>query len=236
MYAEQASVLPHVVAWRSVSSGRPHRILPDGCLDLIWSAGQVFVAGPDTFTEVAESAPGRRSFALRFAAGAGAAVLGLPADELTDLQVPLADLWPGADVRRIAEAADPAAALLDAAVRRWQDPDPAMVEVAARARAGQPVETIAAACGLSPRQLQRRCRTAFGYGPKTLVRVLRMQRAVALARRGQALAEVSAAAGYADQAHLSRDVKALAGVPLRTLLMTAAQPTRTDRGSDRPGP
>ncbi len=222
MYSEQASALPHVVAWRSVSSSGPQRILPDGCLDLIWSAGEVFVAGPDTVAEISRSAPGRRSFALRFAAGTGPGVVGLPADELTDLRVPLADLWPGAEVRRIAEAADPAAALLDSALRRWQDPDRAMVEVAARARAGQPVDTIATACGLSPRQLQRRCRTAFGYGPKTLVRVLRMQRALGLARRGQALAEVSATAGYADQAHLSRDVKALAGVPMRALLTTAA--------------
>jgi AraC-like DNA-binding protein len=222
MYSEHASALPHVVAWRSVSSGRPQRILPDGCLDLIWSAGEVFVAGPDTVAEVSSPAPGRRSFALRFGAGTGAAVVGLPADELTDLQVPLDDLWPAAEVRRIAEAADPAAALLDAAVRRWQEPDRAMAEVAARARAGQPVDVIAAACGLSPRQLQRRCRSAFGYGPKTLVRVLRMQRAVGLARGGQALADVSAAAGYADQAHLSRDVKALAGVPMRTLLTAAA--------------
>ena len=222
MYSEQASVLPYVVAWRSISSGRPHRILPDGCLDLIWSDGEVFVAGPDTVAEVAESVPGIRSYALRFAAGTGASMLGLPADELTDLQVPLAELWPAAEVRRIAEAADPSSALLAAALRRWQDPDRAMVEVAARARAGQPVEAIAAGCGLSPRQLQRRCRAAFGYGPKTLVRVLRMQRALGLARRGRGLADVSAVAGYADQAHLSRDVKALAGVPLRRLLTTAA--------------
>jgi AraC-like DNA-binding protein len=221
MYSEHVSVLPHVVAWRSVSSGGPQRILPDGCLDLIWSDGEVFVAGPDTVAEVSSSAPGCRSFALRFAAGTGAAVVGLPADELTDLQVPLEDLWPAADVRRIAEAADPASALLEAAVRRWQEPDRAMVEVTARARAGQPVDAIADACGLSPRQLHRRCRGAFGYGPKTLVRVLRMQRALGLARRGQALASVSVAAGYADQAHLSRDVKALAGVPIRRLLVTA---------------
>lgn len=222
MYSEHPSALPHVVAWRSVSTGRPQRILPDGCLDLIWRDGDVFVAGPDTVTEVGASPPGSRIHALRFAAGTGAAVLGLPADELTDRQVPLAELWPALEVRRIAEAADPAAALLGTAMRRWQDPDRAMVEVAARARAGQPVDAIAAACGLSPRQLQRRCRTAFGYGPKMLVRVLRMQRALELARRGQRLAEVSAVAGYADQAHLSREVRALAGVPMRTLLSTAS--------------
>jgi AraC-like DNA-binding protein len=71
---------------------------------------------------------------------------------------------------------------------------------------------------MSSRQLQRRCGTAFGYGPKTLARVLRLQRALALARRGRSFANVSATAGYADQAHLSREVKALAGVPLGVLI------------------
>jgi AraC-like DNA-binding protein len=51
-----------------------------------------------------------------------------------------------------------------------------------------------------------------------LVRILRLQRALALARRGHAFADVSATAGYADQAHLSREVKALAGVPLSELM------------------
>jgi AraC-like DNA-binding protein len=51
-----------------------------------------------------------------------------------------------------------------------------------------------------------------------LARVLRLQRAVALARTGSPFAAVSADSGYADQAHLSREVKALAGVPLGALI------------------
>ena len=220
MYEERASLLPHVVAWRSVAppGGGLVRVLPDGCLDLLWSDGAVVVAGPDTVTEVSVSPPGGRCFALRFAAGTGPPVLGAPADEVTDRQVPLEEFWPAAEVRQIAEAPDPLAALQRAAARRWQAPDPAMVALAAGARAGRPVGAIADASGLSARQLQRRCNTAFGYGPKTLARVLRLQRALALARRGRPFAEVSATAGYADQAHLARDVKALAGVPLGVLI------------------
>ena len=209
MYAEQPSRLPHVTAWRSVTP---------------------------TVAEVGLAPPGSRMFALRFAAGTGSAVLGVPADELSDLQVPLAELWPVADVRRLAEAADPMAALQDAAVHRWHDPDPSMVALAAGARAGRPVGAIADALGLSPRHLQRRSRTAFGYGPKTLARVLRLQRAVALARSGSAFAEVSAASGYADQAHLSREVKALAGVPLGELITAAAPSRRTDPRRFHPDP
>ncbi|WP_143615380.1 helix-turn-helix domain-containing protein, partial [Streptomyces sparsogenes] len=66
--------------------------------------------------------------------------------------------------------------------------------------------------------LHRRSLAAFGYGPKTLARVLRLNRALDAARAGTAFAEVAALAGYADQAHLAREVKALTGVPLGRLL------------------
>ena len=56
------------------------------------------------------------------------------------------------------------------------------------------------------------------YGPKTLARVLRLQRALGLARGGVPYAETAARAGFADQAHLARDVRELAGVPLTELL------------------
>jgi AraC-like DNA-binding protein len=220
MYQEWPSRLPHVTAWRSLAppGGWTNRILPDGCLDIIWDDGRVFVAGPDTVAEAATSPGGARCRALRFADGVGPAVLGVPADELTDREVPLEDLWSAVEVRRLAEAADPLAALEEAAACRWQTPDRAMVALAAGARAGRAVGAIADSLGLSPRQLQRRCRTSFGYGPKMLARVLRLQRALALARSGRPFADVSATVGYADQAHLARDVKALAGVPLGVLI------------------
>jgi AraC-like DNA-binding protein len=221
VYEEWMSPLPHVVAWRSVTppgEGRTKRILPDGCLDLIWQDGTVFVAGPDTTAQVGRPPPGSRYAALRFGAGTGPGVLGVPASDLVDRQVPLEALWPAAEVRAIAEADDPMAALTSAAGRRWQGTDPMMVALAGAARAGAPVGAVAERCGLSPRQLQRRSNTAFGYGPKTLHRILRLQRAVALARAGRPFAAVSAAAGYADQAHLAREVRAMAGVPLTDLL------------------
>ena len=60
---------------------------------------------------------------------------------------------------------------------------------------------------------------------KTLARVLRLRRALALARAGTPFATVAVRAGYADQAHLARDVKALTGVPLGVL---------TAKGGDAP--
>ncbi|GAA2641378.1 helix-turn-helix domain-containing protein [Paractinoplanes durhamensis] len=220
MYSERASSLPHVVAWWSVTppGAREKRILPDGCLDIIWQDGRVFVAGPDTTAQIGRPAPGSRLFALRFGAGTGPPVLGVPASELVDRQVPLDDLWPAAAVRPLAEADDPLAAITESARRRWSEPDPVTVALASAATAGRPVDEIASRCGLSNRQLLRRSNTAFGYGPKTLARILRMQRAVGLARGGVSFASVSASAGYADQAHLAREVRAMAGVPLGALI------------------
>jgi AraC-like DNA-binding protein len=66
--------------------------------------------------------------------------------------------------------------------------------------------------GWTTRTLHRRCLDAFGYGPSVLRRVLRFRRAVALLRAGVTPAETAARVGYADQPHLSREVRALAGV------------------------
>ncbi|MFC7566230.1 helix-turn-helix domain-containing protein [Actinomadura namibiensis] len=66
--------------------------------------------------------------------------------------------------------------------------------------------------------MRRRAVAAFGYGPKTVQRVLRFQRALRLARAGRPLAEVAQVAGYADQAHMANEVRGLGGVPMRGLL------------------
>ncbi|GIF19095.1 hypothetical protein BJ973_006140 [Actinoplanes tereljensis] len=215
MYSERASSLPHVVAWWSVTGpgAGEHRILPDGCLDIIWQDGRVFVAGPDTTAQVGRPVLGSRMFALRFSAGTGPPVLGVPASELVDQQVPLDALWRPSSVRPLAESADPLAALTTAAASRWVAPDPVMVALAS----ATPIE----GCGVGPRQLLRRSNAAFGYGPKMLARIIRMQRAVGLARAGVPFATVSATTGYADQAHLAREVRAMAGVPLGALISTA---------------
>jgi AraC-like DNA-binding protein len=106
------------------------------------------------------------------------------------------------------------------AAERWRGagpPDRAVAAVVDRLRAGATVAATAHAVGLTERSLHRRCLAAFGYGPKPLARILRMRRALALARGGTPFAAVAAAAGYADQAHLAREVRSLAGVPLGVL-------------------
>ncbi len=81
--------------------------------------------------------------------------------------------------------------------------------------AARRVEDPAASVAVSERRLRRRFVQAVGYGPATYLRVSRFQRAVALAPHIPALAALAAAAGYADQAHLSRDCRALTGLTPR---------------------
>jgi AraC-like DNA-binding protein len=106
-------------------------------------------------------------------------------------------------------------------------------QVADLARAGCNSTTIASRVGLSTRQLQRRSTTAFGYGTKTLGRVLRLQQALALIRRGARVADSAARIGYADQSHLARDVKDLSGVTLGQLTGSGANSSTWPQSGSR---
>ncbi|GGP89494.1 AraC-like DNA-binding protein [Actinomadura coerulea] len=196
------------------------RVLPDGCVDVIWAGGGIVVAGPDTGPMPAVMRPGEEIAAVRFAPGAAPPVLGVPADALRDGRVPLRELW-GGEADRLAEAvaaADDRRAALVAALRARMGPADPLVAAMAGGLAEGSVRDVADALGMGERQLRRRSVAAFGYGPKTLQRVLRFQRALGLARAGGPLAEVAYAAGYADQAHFAHEVRALAGEPVRNLL------------------
>jgi AraC-like DNA-binding protein len=121
----------------------------------------------------------------------------------------------------LATSDNPGRALEDASLRfaTPDDDDAERIEtVAALAGRGETVVGIASVVGWSPRHLQRRCRDAFGYGAKTLERILRLGRAVELAYDGTEFAVTAARSGYADQSHLAREVKELAGVPLGQLV------------------
>lgn len=226
MYAERPSRFPGAVLWTTTGgeSGEA-RVLPDGCMDLLWYGGALVIAGPDTTAHVGPVPVGRALAGLRFAPGTAPTVLGLPAVEVRDRRVRLDAVWDGADVRRlterVAEAAHPGRVLEEIAVDRMRAADPPPPELVAMVRgldAGRSVAAVADATGLSARQLHRRALAAFGYGPKTLARILRLQRALALARDGVPFAETAVRTGYADQAHLARDVRALTGTSLGRLV------------------
>ncbi len=83
---------------------------------------------------------------------------------------------------------------------------------------GASVEDPAEPATVGERRLRRRFVQAVGYGPATYLRVARLQRAIALAPHAPNLAALAVAAGYSDQAHLSRDCRALTGLTPRAYL------------------
>ncbi len=202
------------------------RILPDGRMDLVWVRGMgALVAGPQSRATTRPQDGPFLAVGARFHPGAAPGLLGLPASELLDAHVPLADADAPLAARieaLLEEAGDDRAAMaaLSAELLRRLEgapgPDPAVraaVDLLARPRAA--VADVARRVHLSERQLERRFVAAVGYGPKTLGRILRFQRAVTalgVGGEGGRLAGAAAEAGYSDQSHLSRETRRLAGL------------------------
>jgi AraC-like DNA-binding protein len=241
------SLRPHVAClW--TSHDRAVRVLPDACVDVVLDGGRVVVAGPATVAVDAPATPGLPRCGVRFRVGAAGAALGLPAAELQDLSVPLAELW-GRAGRRLEErvlaaasAGDALAALAGGLATRLDAARPAgdpLVRAAALAvvRDGASVPEAGRRVGLGERQLRRRFEQAVGFGPATLQRIQRFQRFLTLAERGPAatLARLAADAGYADEAHLGRECRRLAGETAGTLLRAGAAAAGDKSVSFKPG-
>ena len=102
-YRERRSRVPGGIIWSSVSTGTEVRVLPDGCMDLLWDGRAIVVAGPDTHAHVFRGEPGSTLTGLRFAPGFAPRVLGIPAAELTDQRAPLDALWAPGRVRLVTD-------------------------------------------------------------------------------------------------------------------------------------
>jgi len=206
-----------VTLWRVQAAATAFPVVPDGVMDLVWSQDRLIVAGPDTRSVTVMSQPGEVSWGLQFAPGVAHALLGLPADELTDRRVELADLVTLPDDTFRALENDPWAALEQIFVALWDraDPDPQLLRRAAAldhaARDGVPVREVVRQHDVSERSLRRMSNAFFGYGLKTLAQVHRFHHALRLVRSGTPLGEAAATAGYVDQAHFTRESRKLTG-------------------------
>lgn len=231
MYSERPSgEVPGAVVWRAVRSA-DGTVLPDGCMDLVWRDGTVLVAGPDTepFTVTASPDPG---VGVRFPPGLLPHLLGVPAAHLRNDRVPLDDVVGQRAAAALAglDPTDAGAAFESFAVARLRHtgaPDPAVTAVAGMLGRGVSVAGVAAATGLSARALHRLGSRHFGYGPKTLAGILRLQRAQTLAARGVPSAVVAADCGYVDQAHLIRESRRITGRPFGELRQDGSAANRS---------
>jgi AraC-like DNA-binding protein len=171
------------------------RVLPDGCMDIINGD----VVGSLSTVLMADLHPGEEAIGVRLRPGAFTALYGVPADELTDVRLPLRDV-----VRP--------QSLLDAA-NDADRPDP----LAGHA-IGQPdLRALARESGYSERHLRRRIVALTGHGPRRLARIGRMQ-ALLAAGRGESWARTAVEFGYYDEAHMINDVRSLADATPQAML------------------
>jgi AraC-like DNA-binding protein len=213
-----------IPAW-SRSSGR---LLPDGRMELVWTRGRgVFVVGPQSRWFARPVPAPLVAYGVRFFPGAAPSLLRVPAGELVDGRIPLEDVDPLLAARidhrleRVQFYDEAFAVLNEELVRRLAlspEPDPVVREaVELLGDSSITVAGVADRLFVSERQLQRRFAERVGYGPKTLQRILRFQQAVTELSAGARLAQAAASAGYADQSHLFRESRRLAGIPPREL-------------------
>jgi AraC-like DNA-binding protein len=242
-----ASLANHFLCfWKQVIVGSgeyAHRVLPDACMDIVFiNDAPPVVVGPWTDPFVARFPAGAKIVGARLHPGLAPSVLGIPATELLNQSAPLSELWGTNGARFGLPHNDPTLVskvwlFSEALIRATacaMPPDSAVVRgiswLARHPHAN--VEQLSQWIGLSHRQLQRRFSAAVGYGPKMFRSVLRFQRLLNFANRpasSNSLADLAAVAGYADQAHMTREVQRFAGCT-PTVLIPAA--TSTLRMSD----
>ncbi|MFZ2239286.1 MAG: helix-turn-helix domain-containing protein [Gordonia amarae] len=199
--------------WRAGHLAGEYTVLPDGCMDIIWTGEHLLIVGADTAPYVGHSDNGWSPIGFRFHPGVAPSVIGHAAQALTDSRIPAADLWPSARVaewtERLWGSTDPTATLTALCTEQAGRP-PRVATAATLLGAGRPIADVADRLGVTTRTLHRLSLRHFGYGPKTLARILRMRRALDLLP-GDDPTTVAYAAGYADYAHMFRDLTELTG-------------------------
>lgn len=218
-------VWTHRIDGEQADSG--HRVFPDGCIDIVWhDEGPPVVVGPMTTGRVVRLPRGTQVAGVRLRPGVAQAWFDVSATELLDREIALRELWGRSADQLHAELLESrclqiAIFQLDGKLAQRR---PTRKTLDARlsfaidhlvANPAIPIETIATQAGLGQRQLRRLFVDAIGYGPKTLARIFRLQRAVAMFERAgnldRSLTGVAFMAGYADQAHFTREVQLLTG-------------------------
>lgn len=212
--------------------GARERVLPTGTMHVVVRIdepltiyapdpqviGHAVIGGARSAAYVRDVSRPVSSVGAQLRPGAAELLLGVPGVALAERHTALDDVWPDVPAlrARLAEAL-PAQrlALFEAALLarlpRVRGVHPAVAHALARFAAGEEVGAVVDETGYSHRRFGSLFQSAVGLAPKRYTRVQRLQRA--LREIGaRPLAVVASAAGYADQAHLTRELRAMTGL------------------------
>jgi AraC-like DNA-binding protein len=203
------------------------RVLPDGCSDIIFerpagSYGGLTIVGTMTRASVLRLRPRQTTFGVRFHPGMGVRFLRVPAPEIVNQSMALNDSWNSLRTRQLHERLDESRSANDC-IRAIEAAlgEPLELDAAEKALAwlvenrGQvPMDELADAASLSPRQFRRTCLERTGLSPKRLARVLRFRHALWHGRpdRQRDWTDVALECGYYDQAHFINDFREFSGL------------------------
>jgi AraC-like DNA-binding protein len=209
------------------------RVIPDGHVDLVFDVleGKAYLAGPrDTPLEVVHERP-TELFGVTLMPGAATATLGISAAALSLDWSPLESVvgpWASVLGQRLRAASTPLLRLgvIEAfLLGRLSRLDPRVTRalcaiVDAKGQVG--VAALGHDARSSSRNLTRLFHEWVGLSPKRFARIVRVQ--AALRRLAEHpppdLARLASELGFADQAHMTRELRALAGAAPRSLAET----------------
>lgn len=211
-------------------------VLPDGCADvMVYDDNPPCIAGPDAVTRHVRLWNGLVITGIRLRPGACRAVLGCPAELLVNGSVRLSDLAPAAKYlhRHLLLAGNLSSRItllegwVRAALQRASDHDRAVVAACRMLGANSriPIGKVAEQLDWNVRMIHRQFIAACGYSPKHFQRIMRIQTVLrsALIAPAAPLSDLAIAAGFSDQAHMTRDFRAITGfTPAAYFACTAA--------------
>jgi AraC-like DNA-binding protein len=175
-------------------------ILPDNCMDVIFSAGAWRLVGPATQAYFATVNAHRATFGVRFKPGVLALLCELSAQDVLGGVVPVEDVLVG----------DVAQVLTHRLLALQGDVRLDIIRALDRTDA-HTVDALGDELGWSTRHLRRVLPALLGYSARTWLHVRGFQRMRRLlVETNTSCAVVAAHAGYADQAHMNRMCKRFA--------------------------
>ncbi|MEO1226303.1 MAG: AraC family transcriptional regulator [Pseudomonadota bacterium] len=205
------------------------RVLPTGAAQIVVdlneptpTATSALIVGPQTSASLIETSAMHRAVGAAFRVGGAAPWIGGSCANLTDETVDLEALW-GADAGRLwhalmdangpVEIVGTLERFLSRRLVETASPNGAIRQSVRGLAHGQPVAAAIEASGMARATFGRLFTNEVGLSPKRWAGIARFQRAVrCLAEGAGPLADVAAACGYADQAHLTRAFRRYGGI------------------------
>ncbi|MBW4443376.1 MAG: helix-turn-helix domain-containing protein [Plectolyngbya sp. WJT66-NPBG17] len=218
-----------------------HRVLPDGCMDLIFqyersldgdiNNPQLTIYGSTDRFELFNIKPATEFVGIRFHPGMAGQFLNLSAIDLFQQEVKAQDCASvfGKIFDRLCRcnSLEQALRTLQTSLLELQrmnddlsSPTREAIRLISSSQGRMPVSQIAEIIGVSERTLRRGVTAAVGLPPKVLARILRFQNTVSHLRSLESsnLCGIALACGYADQAHMAREFQQLAGLTPTTFI------------------